>query len=115
VILYVVALHPTCPELSFEPSVYRRRVPIDKEAIQSWWWMWGWSLLLVYTGGADWTENAIGVIAWFSRLLVVRCLMRSRNRDVLGADTWQLGVVGMPARLCPVGRKRSLMANLVER
>jgi hypothetical protein len=41
--------------------------------------------------------------------------MRSRSQDVLGADVGQLGVVGMPARLCLAGRKRSLMVHLVER
>jgi hypothetical protein len=41
--------------------------------------------------------------------------MRSRSRDVPGADVGQLDVVGMPARLCPAGRKRSRMANFVER
>jgi hypothetical protein len=90
-------------------------VPISREEIQSWWWLWDWSLLLVCTGGADLIENAIGVVARFSRLPVMRCLMRSRSQDVPGADAGQLGVVGMPARLCPAGRKRSLMANFVER
>jgi hypothetical protein len=46
---------------------------------------------------------------------VVRCLMRSHSRDVPGTDAGQLGIVGMPARLYPAGRKRSLMANVVER
>jgi hypothetical protein len=41
--------------------------------------------------------------------------MRSRSRDVPSADIGQLGVAGIPARLCPVGRKRSLSANFVER
>jgi hypothetical protein len=69
----------------------------------------------VCTGGADWIENVTGVAEQFSRLPVVRCLMRLCNQDVPGADTGQLGIVGMLARLCPAGRKRSLMAYLVER
>jgi hypothetical protein len=49
--------------------------------------MWDWSFLLVCTSGADWIENIFGVAEWFSRLLVVRYLMRLRSRDVPGADT----------------------------
>jgi hypothetical protein len=90
-------------------------VPIGKEEIQSWWWVLDWSLLLVCISGAELIENAIGVDVQFSRLSVVRCLIRSQSGDVLGADVWQLGVVGMLARLCLAGRKRSLMANIVER
>jgi hypothetical protein len=90
-------------------------VPIGREEVQSWCCMCDWSLLLVCTGGADWIENVAGVAERFSSLPATRCLTRSRSRDVPGAIVGQFGVVGMPARLCPAGRKRSLMANLVER
>jgi hypothetical protein len=90
-------------------------VPIGRQEIQSRWWIWDWSFLLVCTGGVDWIVNVVAVVEQFLRLLVMRCLMRLRNQDVPGADTGQLGVLGRPVRLCPVGRKRSLMANFVER
>jgi hypothetical protein len=45
----------------------------------------------------------------------MRCLTRSHSRDIPCTDAAQFGVVGMPARLCLAGRKRSLMANFVER
>jgi hypothetical protein len=69
----------------------------------------------VYTGGADWIENVVGVAEWFSSLSVVRYLTRLGSWDIPGADTQQFGIVGMPVRLCLAGRKRSPMANLVER
>jgi propanediol dehydratase large subunit len=90
-------------------------VPIGREEVQSWCCMCDWSFLLVCTSGADGIENVAGVTERFSRLPVARCLTRSRSRDVPGADAGQFGVVGMPARLCPAGTKRRLMANLVER
>jgi hypothetical protein len=90
-------------------------VPIGREEIQSWCFMWDWSFLLVCTGSADWIEKVVGVAERFSRLPSMRCLLRSHSQDVPGAEAGQFGVVGMPARLCPAGRKRSLMANLVER
>jgi hypothetical protein len=62
-------------------------VPFGREEIQSWWWMWDWLFLLVCTGGADWIENVIGVAEQFSRLPVVRCLMRSCSQDIPGANT----------------------------
>jgi hypothetical protein len=45
----------------------------------------------------------------------MRCLVRSHSQDVPGTDSGQFGIVGMLARLCLAGSKRSLMANLVER
>jgi hypothetical protein len=90
-------------------------VPIGREEIQSRWWMWEWSFLLMCISGADWIVNVTGVGERFSRLPVMRCLMRSCSQDVPGADTGQLGIVGRLVRLCPAGRKRSLMANFAER
>jgi hypothetical protein len=71
--------------------------------------------LLVCISGVDWIVNLVRVIKQFSRLPVMRCFMRSCKRDIPDADTGQLGIVGRPVRLCLVGRKRSLMANFVER
>jgi hypothetical protein len=45
----------------------------------------------------------------------MRYLTRSHSQHLPGANTGQFGVVGMPVRLYLAGRKRSLIANFVER
>jgi hypothetical protein len=91
------------------------RVPIGREEVQSWYFMCNSLLLLVCTSGADGMENVVGVAEQFSSLPVMRYLRRLHSRDIPGADIGQCGIVGIPVRLCLAGRKRSRMANLVER
>jgi hypothetical protein len=111
----VEAPQPTRPVSNLEPSVYRRKVPRGKEEIQSVWHLSGWWCFSVLTGGADWIEKVFGIADRFSSVPEVRCLIRSRSRLVPGADVGQCGVGGMPARVCPAGRKRSQMANFADK
>jgi hypothetical protein len=114
-ISYVEAPLPMRPVSNLDPSVYRRRVPTGKEEIQSAWCLSGWSCVLVLTEGADWTEKVLGVADRFSRVLEMRCLIKSHSRLIPGSDIGQCGVGAIPARLCPAGRKRCLMANFADR
>jgi hypothetical protein len=114
-ISYVEALQPTRPVSNLELSVYRRKVPMGKEEIQSVWCLLGWSCLFVLTGGADWIEKVFGIADRFSSVPEVRCLIRSCSQLIPGADVGQCGVGGMPARVCPAGRKRSWTANFADK
>jgi hypothetical protein len=114
-ISYVEAPQPTRPVSNLDPSVYKRKVLTGRAEIQAEWRLSGWSCLSVLTGGADAIEKVFWIIDRCSRVPEMRCLIRSRSRLVPGSDIRQCGAGGMPARLCPAGRKRSLMANFADR
>jgi hypothetical protein len=90
-------------------------VPIGSDDTHEPWHRAGSSCLLRLIAVAMSMWKVFGAMDLSSSFPVVRYLKRFFRQLMPGAEVGQCGISGRLDRLCPAGRKRSLMAYFAER